>query len=126
MGDCHSTGRPAVVVDVDSMQGHDLKVAIDYDDTWTRDPVAWGAIVTILQAAGHGVYCVTKRYPEQAQDVVEAMRPRQIPIIYSPLGEAKDTSARMASVVIDVWIEDKPEQVKQRMMHGKPILSGGE
>ena len=113
------------MVDVDSMSRLVVNISIDFDDTWTLDPDAWEAVVVALQASGHQVYCVTKRYPEQAQDIVDAMRPMQIPIIYSAMGEAKDTSARVVGVVIDVWIEDKPEQVKQRMMHGKPILSGG-
>ena len=50
-----------------------MNVAIDYDNTYTLDPVAWNKIINILLASNHKVYCVTKRYEAIAEDIREAL-----------------------------------------------------
>ena len=46
-----------------------MNVAIDYDNTYTLDPVAWDKIINILLASNHKVYCVTKRYEADDQQI---------------------------------------------------------
>lgn len=48
-----------------------MNVAIDYDDTYTLNPNLWNKIIEIFMKDNNNVYCVTKRYEDNAQDIVE-------------------------------------------------------
>lgn len=86
-----------------------MNLALDYDDTYTRDPIFWDAMIGLAQQRGHKVYCITARSPKDSDEV------------YRDLGKligndaclftnmaAKKTFAFKQGVCIDVWIDDSP------------------
>ncbi len=46
-----------------------MNVAIDYDDTYTLNPILWNQIIEIFMKQNNNVYCVTKRYEDNAEDI---------------------------------------------------------
>lgn len=86
-----------------------MNIAIDYDDTYTLSPDVWNQIIDILLKQNNNVYCVTKRYKDNAKDIVEAFANTNIPIIYAIKSKLEAVSD--AGIKIDVWIDDKPQSI---------------
>ena len=87
-----------------------MLIALDYDDTWTRDPDAWYAAMKIMKAAGHTIYGVTMRYPREAT----GMDMRYVDVCDKLLftsREAKWYYTRNKGILIDVWIDDSPHWI---------------
>jgi len=85
-----------------------MNVALDYDETYTLDPLVWDKIIKLLINEGHHVYCVTKRYESIADDIKLAL---DIPIIFVAKGVAKLQAVRLKGIKIDIWIDDKPQSI---------------
>ncbi|MFT6988191.1 MAG: hypothetical protein ACJASL_000151 [Paraglaciecola sp.] len=83
-----------------------MKIALDYDETYTEDPVLWTAFVNHCVARGHSVTFVTYR-PENANNAyIESDAERLgIDIIYTA-GKQKQHCFKA-----DVWIDDCPETI---------------
>ena len=94
-----------------------MNISIDYDDTYSTDPQMWSQVVRLMQQA-HNVYCVTKRYERLAGDIERDMCQLGVPIIYVLYGQSKEAAAKLASVTIDVWIDDNPGSI---MPFGKAV-----
>lgn len=87
-------------------------VALDFDDTYTRDPVLWAQFVGALQVRGHSVTFVTSRYDTYDNKDIEAVcKALSIGVVYCN-GEPKKKHFRA-----DVWIDDCPEAI--------PLMEGG-
>lgn len=73
-----------------------LKIALDYDGTYTADPVLFDLFVEAAHQLGHQVTIVTMRYPH------EEIRHAPCEVVY--------TSRKAKSTVFqaDIWIDDKP------------------
>ena len=90
-------------------------VALDYDDTYTRDVLAWNKVVAVLLAAGHRVICVTWR-----SNTDENRKLVRIPGIrwnehFFTSHRAKKPFMEAAGIEVDVWIDDNPEAVLRDM-----------
>jgi hypothetical protein len=86
-------------------------VSIDFDDTFTADPVAWTAIIKLLQDASHTVVCVTGRdnTPISVNQITHAL-PEGIPIVFAG-SDPKNDAAIREGFNVDVWIDDRPLRV---------------
>jgi hypothetical protein len=72
-----------------------MKIALDYDGTYTADPQFWTKVISLAAEHGHTVQCVTMRYSHEPIDV-------PCEVIYT---------ARKAKTKVhdaDVWIDDEP------------------
>jgi hypothetical protein len=81
-----------------------MNIALDYDNTFTRDPLFWQRLIDDAVASGHKVWLVTSRSPD---DKVA------LPIL--GIEDAVYCNARAKRVVcnelgipIDIWIDDDP------------------
>jgi Asp/Glu/hydantoin racemase len=83
-----------------------MKIAIDYDDTYTLDPEGWELFICLMQGRGHEVVCITKRYKTLLQEVIDTV---SVPVIGA--SRSKMEAARMSGHKVDVWIDDKPETI---------------
>jgi hypothetical protein len=85
-----------------------MTIAIDYDDTFTADPVFWTVVITAAQQAGHSVVCITARRNtfENVHEVVNAL-PGGVAAHFS-YDEPKADYAKRHGIVVDVWIDDTP------------------
>lgn len=95
-----------------------MKIALDYDGTYTHDPELWLMFVIQAQHHGHDIRVVTMRYPSEQQGGAHAgaMDPRLealgVPFIFTSR-EAKAPVTAALGFVPDVWIDDNPQAVHQ-------------
>lgn len=82
-----------------------MRIALDYDGTYTRDPKFWDMVIGLGKAMGHEFVCITNRavMPGEA-------KPEQIPPIEVILagGKMKSDVALELGIKIHVWIDDAP------------------
>jgi hypothetical protein len=80
-------------------------IAIDYDDTYTADPVGWGLCIVLMQSRGHEVICVTYRSD------AGGMEDGPWSNIISTNGRAKAEFCSSVGYNVDIWIDDKPHLI---------------
>jgi hypothetical protein len=85
-----------------------LNVGLDYDNTYTRDPAAWLAVIRVLKDQGHKVYVVTMRYEKYEGDVVKEKLSHRVDGIFFTSRKAKKPFMFSQGISIDVWIDDTP------------------
>ena len=78
-----------------------MLIALDYDKTYTADPVLWNDFIKSAQSRGHEIKIVTMRYPSEPID------PAPVEVIYT------SRKAKMSFVKADIWIDDSPQWVYQ-------------
>jgi predicted phosphoadenosine phosphosulfate sulfurtransferase len=89
-----------------------MKIALDYDNTYTLDPHFWNAFIMMSQKSGHTVFVVTHR--EKDRDSNTELR--GIANIYCPVYFTGGVAKRWwcehwGPGKVDIWIDDKPESV---------------
>lgn len=80
-----------------------LKIGLDYDETFTADPVLWGQFIALVKLAGHEVKFVTYRSPKfNNDDICSDASECKIDVIF--------TSGRQKCNFYDadIWIDDSP------------------
>lgn len=79
-----------------------MRIALDHDGTYTRDPLLWIPFIAEAIRRGHEVICVTMR------DESERIEGMPCEVIYT---DRKSKVAHMAGIgrPIDVWIDDSPQ-----------------
>jgi len=89
-----------------------MKIALDYDGTYTADRVLWKAFVKHALERGHEVSFVTFRMENgpmdrcpSNDDILKSSERMGIPVIFSN-GQPKRTC-----FTADIWIDDNPETV---------------
>lgn len=80
-----------------------MKIALDYDGTYTQDPVLWGAFILQAEARGHEVFCITNRFPDQVAEIA-------CPVFYTSMDKKGHHAVRMG-LKPDIWIDDHPERI---------------
>lgn len=86
-----------------------MHIALDYDDTYTRDPNAWDQFVHMMHDLGHKVSIVTFR--DERHDWTPALSWLRdeigIPVVCTR-GIAKKFYTDNFYEPIDIWIDDRP------------------
>lgn len=79
-----------------------MRIALDYDGTYTRDPILWADFISSAIGGGHEVVCVTMRHES------EPVTGMPCEIIYT---DRKAKMFHMAKIgrPVDVWIDDNPQ-----------------
>lgn len=88
-----------------------MKIALDYDETYTKDPGLWEDFILMAWSRGHEVRIVTARSPVE-DNIDDKVR---IPVIYCE-GVAKRFHCTWFAEdrkgwIPDVWVDDKPQSV---------------
>ena len=95
-----------------------MKIALDYDDTYTKDPRLWKKTVRLMKHLGHTVMLVTNRGLTHLPNSIglSTEEPRtaaalmDIPcILCGPFAKREVMDA--LGEKIDIWIDDHPEWV---------------
>lgn len=76
-----------------------MRIALDYDKTYTADPALWDGFIRDALAKGHVVFIVTMRMPSE---LVEGIT---LPIVYTA------RKAKSSVVEADIWIDDCPQYI---------------
>jgi hypothetical protein len=87
-----------------------MHIALDFDETYTRDPQLWNTFLAGAKERGHTVYCVTMRYDHEAEVVKRLLGPR-VRGIYCTGRIAKKKFMDALGINIDVWIDDTPSWI---------------
>lgn len=86
-----------------------LTIAIDYDDTFTADPLLWSGFINLAKSLGHKLVMITaRRDTEENIDQINADLDHwncQMPVFFSNLG-SKIELAKKRGLNIDIWIDD--------------------
>jgi hypothetical protein len=91
-----------------------LRIALDFDDTFTRDPQLWKIFIMEAQQRAYDIRIVTFRgnggpYHYNG-DLEKALAGLDIPVIYTG-GLRKRTYCSSINFYPDVWIDDMPELI---------------
>lgn len=97
-----------------------MRIALDYDDTFTADKTAWIRFIQLFQDYGHQIIIVTMRDGEADwhSDFKDLYDKYGISTIFCNGESKRDVTERMG-VEIDVWIDDRPEGIS----HGSTFSS---
>jgi hypothetical protein len=89
-----------------------MLIAIDYDETWSRDPAFWLAFTRLAVANGHRVIGVTARDDGDRDDMCKHYRSLTL---YCTGGKMKRKFVTDRNINVDVWIDDSPEFIGNTM-----------
>lgn len=97
-----------------------MKISIDYDDTYTRDPKLWDQFATNAISRGHQVYCVsargTQHMDEPKRSIGQIIGPENC--FGTGLQPKREFMWRVHNIYIDVWIDDQPEMIVDYQIDG--------
>jgi len=85
-------------------------IALDYDNTFDRDPDSWYEAMLRMKMGGHTIIGATMRYPSEASGMskrYEALCTK----IYFTSRQAKKSFLAERGQRVDVWIDDTPEWI---------------
>jgi hypothetical protein len=86
-----------------------VKIALDFDGTYTEDPMFWSDMIESAKDFGHDVCIVTFRHPNQTHEYLRILE-QWIPVHFTS-GVSKRKFMEERGIVIDVWIDDQPELI---------------
>lgn len=95
-----------------------MKIALDYDLTYTKDPEFWRAFVFLSKLSGHEVRIVTARCAEK-----DTLPELPCEIIYCNGVAKKFVCHHFVEWDPDIWIDDKPESILNNSPATKEILA---
>lgn len=84
-----------------------MNIALDFDDTYTRDPAMWDRFIADAKDRGHDIRIVTYRKRSMSDPALDWLS-LSIPVIYTE-HEQKRLFTNKIGWMVDVWIDDSPE-----------------
>lgn len=87
-----------------------MNIALDFDDTITRDEIAWEHFCKYFISRGHNVYIVTWRDEEQGEEVMKYWQDK-VTEIHCTDRVSKEKYMYSKGIRIDVWIDDMPSAI---------------
>lgn len=84
-----------------------MNIALDFDDTYTRDPQMWDQFIGFAKARGHDIRIVTFRKSTMTDPALDRLA-QVIPVIYTEYIHKRAFTNHLGWIV-DVWIDDSPE-----------------
>jgi len=89
-----------------------MNIAIDFDDTYTRDPQMWDKFIGLAQLSGHTVYCVTARSHNYDPEVLDSIgKVVGVGNCYFTAMQGKRAYMYANNININVWIDDTPDMI---------------
>ena len=83
-----------------------MRIALDYDKTYTLDPALWQAFTSAAVSRGHEVVCVTAR-EDNEKNRSEVVIPR-VPVYFTSFRSKVWYMENVEKIAIDVWVDDDP------------------
>lgn len=81
-----------------------MKIAVDYDGTYSADPVLFDTFIRHAQARGHEVYCVTMRHNTEQEKICHIV-PCEV---FYTARNAKIPFMNKLGHEFNIWIDDMP------------------
>lgn len=89
-----------------------MLIALDFDDTYTRDPQMWDMIIGVMQRHGHTVICATMRFPQEGEELHNTIG-KKCKIVFTSRKAKKIYLNEVIGIFPDIWIDDTPEWLFQ-------------
>jgi hypothetical protein len=89
-----------------------LKIALDYDNTYTADKKLWNKFIDLVQLMDHEVLIVTMRSKESDwnEELGVLDKDLNLNVIFCD-GNPKRKFCEDLGIQIDIWIDDYPEGI---------------
>lgn len=92
-----------------------MRIALDYDGTYTTDPGLWGRFAIDALRSGHSLVIVSSRRCEcteedRCEDHIELAEATGCRVVLTS-GVAKRFHCESIGLKIDVWVDDLPESI---------------
>ena len=89
-----------------------MNIAIDFDDTYTRDPGFWNLVIAHAITRNHRVYCVTARANPNDEEVLGSIgKVIGRDNCYFTAMQGKRAYMYANKINIDVWVDDMPDMI---------------
>jgi len=87
-------------------------IALDFDETYTCDPILWNNFIKNAMLRDHHIYCVTFRHVHEGLEVMQSVGQYVgVSNVIFTGRKAKRKFCGDMGVYIDVWIDDSPEYI---------------
>ena len=86
-----------------------MNIALDFDDTYTRDPILWDKFIDDALERGHDIRIVTFRRPEMTDPAINWIA-LKIPVIFTSFQQKRQYTTSIGWLP-DIWIDDTPEYI---------------
>ena len=97
-----------------------MKIALDFDDTYTRAPSFWDKFITMAKDHAYDIRIVTFRKSTMTDPALDWIAvEKRIPIIFTEY-IGKRAYCRYIGWEPDIWIDDSPEFIVLPMQHELP------
>ena len=95
-----------------------MRLALDFDATYTLDPAFWNEFIGNAQGSGHEVILATYRHEvHDAHYLIDNLK-GIIPVYFTD-GQAKKPFLEKLGIVVDVWIDDRPYTIVEDSAWGQ-------
>lgn len=88
-----------------------MRIALDFDGTFTADVRFWSNFVLAARQNDDDVYIVTFRSPDQSHEILDWLGQGYASGVYYTSGEKKRKFMNDRNIDIDIWIDDQPELI---------------
>ena len=95
-----------------------MNIALDFDDTYSCDPVLWVKFIDNARDNGHYVAIVTARPDDNDNFDIEcsiACKVLKVPVFYCSFKSKRWYCKEVYGIEFDIWIDDSPEAIISRM-----------
>lgn len=96
-----------------------MNIALDFDDTYTRDPQMWDHFIGFAKARGHDIRIVTFRKSTMTDPALDRLA-QSMPVIYTEYIPKRAFTNHLGWIV-DVWIDDSPEFILSLDLIGERV-----
>lgn len=88
-----------------------MKIALDYDNTYTADRAFWMLFIVTAKNAGHQIFIITAR--SATRDVNDELRELAdlLPVYYCDGVAKRWWCMHFGPGKVDIWIDDKPDNI---------------
>ena len=100
-----------------------MKIALDYDLTFSLDPAFWQSFALRAALSGHEVRIVTARDDRYDRTAPLAEVENMIPVVYCRGIAKKWYLEHFSDFAPDVWIDDKPESILANSTAAPEVLA---
>lgn len=90
-----------------------MLISLDYDDCFSADPDLWRQFIDLAKSRGHQVICCTARF-ETFENRQELKAEFPGPVYFANHNYKREVMEQ-AGRRVDVWIDDQPESIGERM-----------
>lgn len=88
-----------------------MKIALDYDNTYTADRHLWNNFIQTCMVTGHEIFIVTARSPVRDKNQELRTLESVLPVYYCDGVAKRFWCMHFGPGKVDIWIDDKPDNI---------------